>query len=210
MATPWERETARRKALIEQIYYQELGRRAVDKSGMNYWLSVAQQLNNDDKLREAIRFAGSQATKNRTGSDLPGGPSRTAADLNKDAQYRAFLRQMAFDETQIQSGLDRARTSALNKIATQAPLYDQQRAQSGRAVNDSFESRGMFRSGARLDERAQRRDAIDLSQRQFEQSQRTSIQDAEYSAANDLARLRRQRMEQELAARDRLTRGSVV
>jgi len=197
MATPWETEQARRKALIEQIYYQELGRSDVDAEGMKYWMDQAHTLNNDSKLRDYIRSAAGVT-----------GPA-VNPDLTKDQTYAAYLRQMQFDEAGIQTSLDRARTNAQAAIAAQSPLFDQQRAQAQDNVNDSFESRGMFRSGGRLAAGAESRNAIDTNQRQFETGQNQSIADAEFSASQDIASLRRQKAEQEVAARNRLTQGSV-
>ncbi len=260
--TPWEQEVARRRKLIEQIYREELGRGAVDPDGMRYWLEQAHTLNNNEKLREAIRFAGTpqEAQVPVKTADKPAGPDRRALieqiyfqelgrnavdakgmqhwlgqtqlsdqqlrdtirfaagvkspavnpDLSKDPTYAAFLRQMEFDETGIQTALERARTAASSNIASQTPMFEQQRTQAAQNVDRNAEARGMFRSGRRLDQRAQARDSIDLNQRRFEENQRESILGAEQGAADQIARLRRQKAEQELAARNRLTQQSVV
>ncbi|MEM7536261.1 MAG: hypothetical protein AAF639_29020, partial [Chloroflexota bacterium] len=119
--------------------------------------------------------------------------------------YAAFLRQMEFDETGIQTALERARTAASSNIASQSPMFDLQRKQAARNIDNEAESRGMFRSGRRLERRSEARDAIDLNQRRFEEGQRNSVLGAEQTAADQIARLRRQRAEQELSARNRLT-----
>ena len=195
----WEQEVARRRAIIEGIYRDELAGQSVDEEGMKYWLDQSQILQNDDKLRDAIRFAGGVSA-----------PATGAADpTTTDPTLAAFLRQMEFDEAGISTSLDRARAQARQSIASQAPLFDQQRTQAQQNVNNNAEARGMFRSGGRITAGAQARDNIDINQRQFETNQNQNVVTAEQRAADSIASLRRQKAEQELASRNRMTQGSI-
>lgn len=184
-----------REQMIRDIYYQELGRLEPDQDGLDHWMAQT-DLTDDASLREAIRYAAGMTGTSDTG------------DLLADPAYAAYLRGMQFSESQIQSSLQAAQEAAQRRITQQAGTFDTQRRDSERSVDQSFESRGMFRGGGRLLESAERRAQIDLSQNQFETGVLESSAQAEREAAESIAQLRRDRAEQELAARQRLTETS--
>ena len=185
-----------RNSLINQIYYQELGRLSPDEEGLAYWSGRTDL--DDAGLRRAIRGSALGASA---------AESPTAA-LMADQSYSAFLRKMQFNESQIQSSLQAAQEAAARRIQGQAGMYDKQREQSQRNVDQNFESRGMFRSGGRLKTAAEGRTAIDYQQTQFETGVQEEKARMEREAASSIADLRRQRAEEELGARDRLTQRS--
>lgn len=189
---------ADRSTLINRLYYQELGEINPDQAGLDYWNGRTDL--DEAGLRAQIRGA-------RLGPAA--GPS-VVAPLMADQDYGAFLRKMQFDESSIQSSLQAAQEAARRRIAGQAGQYDTQRIQAERGVNNSFESRGMSRSGGRLKQQSETRTAIDLGQRQFEDQVYEGSAAAEREAATRIADMRRERAEQELNARTRLTQGSVV
>lgn len=185
-----------REELIKRLYYQELGRLNPDQAGLEFWTGEG-WLDDEAALR----------TRLRAGAGLEG--ESVVAPLLADKTYSAFLRNMQFNESQIQSSLQAAQEAAQRRIKAQAPLYDQQRRQSALSTNRNFEARGMYRSGGRLDKLAKDDKSLDYTQRKFESGINDASAEAERQAIADIAKLRRDRAEQELAARDRLTERSV-
>lgn len=179
-----------RNELVRRLYYQELGRIKPDIEGWQYWANSGLD---ENTMRTRMREAAGLSGKN------------PAEDLLADQQYNTFLRKMQFDESEIQSGLVAAKEAARRRIDAQSGLYDQQRMQGARGVDDSFEARGMYRSGGRLKSLNENRMGIDRQQAQFESGIHSQSAEAERQAAGKIAEMRRNRAEQELAARDRLT-----
>ena len=184
---------ADRNSMIRNIYYQELGRLEPDQAGADYWATRTDL--NDDQLRNAIRGAGLG----------PNAGASVTAPLLADQSYAAFMRRMQFDESQIQSSLQAAQEAAVRRIQGQAGIYDKQREQGAKGVDQGFESRGMYRSGGRLNALNESRMGIDVQQRQFESGVQESKAQMERDAASKISDMRRQRAEEELSARDRLT-----
>jgi hypothetical protein len=184
-----------RQALINSIYYQELDRVVPDQAGSEYWMSREDL--DDDALRLAIRNAGGKRGESVT------------APLLADNQFSAWMRGQQMNESTIQSNLQAAQEAANRRIHGQAGIYDRQRKQSERSTNQGYESRGMYRSGGRLNKVHDNRLGIDLQQRQFEDGINESKAQMERDAGSKVGDIRRQRAEQELGARDRLTQRSV-
>lgn len=185
-----------RSSLINQIYYQELGRIGADQGGLDYWRGRTDLT--DEALRQQIRGAGLG----------PNVGESVVAPLLADNNYSQFLRGMQFNESQIQSNLQAAQEAARRRITGQAGQYDLQRQQGLQNVDESFESRGMYRSGGRLAKAGEVQRAVDLNQRQFEEGIYEGTAQMERDAAQKIADMRRQRAEEELGARVRLTEGS--
>lgn len=183
-----------RKRLVSDIYHQELGIAAPDEAGLNYWAGQGQL--DEGGLREWISKAGKGS-----------GPSGIGKQVSEDPRLAAFLRGQRLDENEINSSLQAARSLAKQRIEAQRPAYDLQRKQATSNVNREAESRGMFRSGGRLKSLNDRRSSIDLGQRQFESNVQTGLADTERSAASDIARLRRNRADEEAASRSRIAQG---
>lgn len=187
---------ADRSSLINQIYYQELGRLQADQQGLEYWNSRSDL--SDEELRRQIRG----------GAGIEG--ASVVQPLLADQSYAAFLRKMQFDESSIQSSLQAAQEAAARRIQGQKATYDTQRDQTKRNVQQGFESRGMFRSGGHLKQQNEGRTAIDRSQLQFETGVNEQKASMERDAATQIADMRRANAEQQLAARDRLTQRSAT
>lgn len=185
-----------REDLIRRLYYQELGRLNVDQQGMDFWTGEG-FVEDESVLRNRLRG----------GAGLTG-PSVTMP-LLADQSYAAFMRKMQFDESQIQSSLQAAQEAAQRRITGQAGVYDQQRKQSEDGVNSSFEAR-QNRSGGRLVKINEGRTAIDRQQTEFKNNIGEASAQMERDAASSIADLRRERAEQELGARDRLTQRSAT
>ena len=101
----WAAEQARRQEVIRQAYYDYLGRNEVDAGGLAHWMDQANQLNNYDKLRAAIKYA---APDHGKASDL-------SAEALADPTYAGWFRGMQLDESQSQSALAAARDRALRQ-----------------------------------------------------------------------------------------------
>lgn len=90
-----------------------------------------------------------------TGQD-PGGPDPApppapAASLAQDPAYLAFMRQLEDDDASA-AATTQTRVDALNgQLNTLLPDIARQGAQERQGIDNSFESRGVLRSGARLE-----------------------------------------------------------
>lgn len=197
MADPWLAEAERRKNLIRSAYYNYLGYNP-DEAGLQYWLAQSQGLNNDSKLVDAIAFSG--------GAERQPGLS---AQVLSDPEYASWFRQMGIEESQAQSALAANRDAALRRMNTQVSMYDQQREQSRRNVNDDAEARGMFQSGGRLQKLNETDTEYDRQRAQYTEGVAEGIAQDERQAAQQLADLRRQNAERILATRTKLTQNTL-
>lgn len=182
-----DRDDARAEE-IRQIFRTELGQNA-DPTAIEHFLGTGLQGN--DLLR-TIRFVGGRSNQ-----------------LFDDAAFSAFARQMRRRQSQIEAdtAMRRGEIDRSRQLARLA--LDRQRAAALNRVDDDFEARGMFRSGGRIQRRA---DAVrDSALRQAQLDQQTAEQQADVNrqASSQIADLSRQRDEQEIAARNRLTDRSI-
>lgn len=178
-----------RNALIDQIYYQELGQLNADDASRAYWSGTDLD---ETGLRWNIRNA---AGLSGTSVNQP---------LMADSDYAAFMRKMQFDESQIQSSLQAAQEAAARRISGQRGMYDTQRQQGAQSINESYQAR-QNRTGGRLVDLNSNRAQIDLQQGQFESGVNEGKSEMERKAAGQIAEMRRAQAEQQLATRDRLT-----
>lgn len=156
---------------------------------------------------------GGSSTTGPQAKDLAPSPEAKAAArqekrtvrLMQDPAYAAFMRQMGFDESEIESNLTALKASYDRQIVRQTPIFADQRLKAETAANRSADNRGLFRSGQRLFDVADRQSQVDLTEEQF----RTGIQDSKLEASVDrdkkLNTLERMRQEEAVSARDRLT-----
>lgn len=186
MAIDWQ-EVARR--YVAEAYKTNLGRDA-DEAGRDYW--VGQLMNGTitpDQLGETLRRQ--EIT-----------PTSLAL---QDADYAAFLRGANLQESEYESALASARDRMNRNLTQNASMFDEQRRQSEQSVNDSWESRGLFRSGTRLVDVADKRTQVDRNQALSTQAMTDTFAAQESDVTRQIAALRRQRLEQDAAARQRLT-----
>ena len=184
-----------RTALVNEIFYQELGRLEADPQGLAYWNSRDDL--SDEDLRKQIRGAGLG----------PGAGPSVKAPLLADQSYAAFMRKMKFDESQIQSSLQAAQEAARRRITGQAGIFDKQQQTGERNINSSFEGR-QNRSGGRLSRIGESDAAVGRSRTEFGNQIGEATAQMERDAASSIASLRREDAEQQLGARDRLTQRS--
>lgn len=192
-----------REELIRQIYRDQLGRTEVDTPGLNYWMNS--QLP-DERLSGAIGFAATQPTVDESYRSAGASP---AAAYMQDPSYNLYMRQMGFNESDIQSTLAAAKDRINRNLGIGAPMYDRQRDRGVRNVGESFASRGMYRSGRRLQDQMDLVSNIDYNQARENYSARDRQAQLETQAAQQIAAGRRQLGEQQLNTGQRLTQGSL-
>lgn len=186
MAIDWQ-EVARR--LVSNKYQEALGREA-DEAGRDYW--VGQLMNG-------------QITPDQLGDRLRQIEITPTSLALQDADYASYLRGANLQESELESALAAARDRFNRNLEMQRPMYEEQRRQSEETANYNFEDRGLYRSGMRLTDIADRRTQIDRNELLQRQSATEGLAGQESDITRQIAALRRQRLEQEEAARTRLT-----
>lgn len=174
---------------IRSIYRTDLGQTA-DDEGLNYWKDSG--LGGID-LVKAMREAAGMSN-----------------ELFADSAYTAFDRQRRHRELEIES--DRlARTAALQRQRQVAGAeFDRQRDLGLSAIDREAESRGAYRTGGRLRKRGELVQRIAGERSRSELSSIDQEAELNRQAAAQVADLSRQRDEQEVAARRRLTQKSAM
>ena len=187
-----------RRDEINRIYYQSLGRTDPDQAGLDYWMGRTDLTG--DALRQQMIGASPMAGVNSNG---------LTASIMQDQSYASFLRGHTFNESQIQSRLAAANDAAARQISGQRPVWEQSRKVGLQGVDQNYESRGMFRSGGRLNSRNEVNANVDLQKGQFEGRINDANAQNQRDSADAIAAGRRENVEQQMAARTRLTQGSV-
>ena len=190
-----------RRDEINRIYYEKLGRTDPDQEGLDYWMGRDDL--SLDQLQRAIVANSPMADK--LGVEDGGNVN---SDLLADSQYSTFLRNMNFNESQIQSSLSAATEAAARRIQGGKAGYDRQRQQGQEQIDGSYEAR-QNRSGKRLVDLSRRRADVDRNQLTFETGINESKAKMQRESAQQIAGLRRNNVEQQMGARDRLTQRSV-
>lgn len=131
--------------------------------------------------------------------------SRLDTQATADPEFAAALRGFGLSEEQIRATHDFQTTALQNRLATLGDHYDMQKRDSARNINAGAESRGMFRSGHRLDQLAESDADIGYHEQAARDSLTHEIDALGLGMAQDLARIQRDRAEAEAAARGRLS-----
>lgn len=126
------------------------------------------------------------------------------ASIDSDPALQSFLRVLESRKVMIEA--DRARkVSALSALRTiQLGELANQEERNLRGVNDEFESRGLFRSGGRLEDRADVVQQINEGRARSEFDLAEGSSEANRFATSQLASLSQQRASEEISARARL------
>jgi hypothetical protein len=119
-----------------------------------------------------------------------------------DPAYLAFLRQTGVQEQDL--GAEAAqRISSLNRaLARHLPAYADQKRQAVQGVADSYEERGLFRSGGRLRDQVDAGNAVDRNRLEYIANTQDQSAGVNSDLARSIADLRRRAAEQELATRE--------
>ena len=179
-----------REDQIREMYREELGREP-DAGGMRYWLNKRTDLTGDD-LRREIRGAGIVDN-----------------DLYKDPAYAAFMRGNNQQAGTVEADRIQATRNLQNQQRIATAKFDLNEKRGLEKVNDEAESRGMYRSGGRIKNRGDL--VTDIGMQRGEQAVNNSERQntVQRDAANELARLSRERDKQEVVSRNNLTNKSI-
>jgi len=125
--------------------------------------------------------------------------------LMQDSGFAAFMRQMGFDASEIENSWLTTKENLRAQRQQQMPLFEDQRIKAEQQVNHNAEASGLFRSGQRLVDVNDATTAVDVQRQSFLDGLRETRRTARAEKNSGLARLERQRAEQEIAAAERLT-----
>lgn len=126
----------------------------------------------------------------------------------QDPQYLAFLRASGFDDEQARAEIAARQAEIQAQKVLKRNAFAQQLMSARGQVQDEFQDRGMYGSGARL--QADTRAIAETGQRQAEYEQGLGRESAglDRDLVSTLARSARERAEEGLLARDRVAIGN--
>lgn len=181
-----------RRDYVRSIYEDDLGRDDAenDPDGVSYWTGRTDLVGND--LLKAIRL--------RAGLDNT---------LLEDPTYAAFDRARRTQALQVQNDLDKSQADLATQRRIAGVKFDSAQREGLQTANDLAESRGMFRSGGRLQARGEVTRDVQQARSENELNYVTGRRDLQDNANRQIQDLSRERDEQELAARTRLTNQSI-
>lgn len=182
-----EDDPARR--YIREVYESDLGRTGVSDGEVDYWVGTG--LSGNDLI---------MTMRDAAGLDN---------ELYEDPAYSAFMRSLRARESEVREDLDFTRSRIERQRLLASDLRDRQIEQGTDRINQSAESRGMFRSGGRLRDLAENRADIDRNFSRQELGFADQEAEATRRATRQLAQGSRSRDEAEIAARNRLTQRSI-
>lgn len=127
------------------------------------------------------------------------------AEILEDPTYAAFERQFEFNRGRLGSDFLALKDRIMRDRVRQQGIYDQQFAEGLRGINQSMENRGLFRSGMRSVEEGRLKNRIDDTRQRFIDNQNETVEEARRQKREGISDLKRQRAEERLGARTRLT-----
>lgn len=168
-----------------------------------------------DAIRRSIANGGQ---RNEAGRDLtfqngritpvngPGGraPGRAPGTVPFDPALSAFMRQMGAEEASIRQQARMEVQQAQGQWDLAAPAWDQRIEDQDSAVRMDAEERGLYRSGATVTGLTRGRMAIESERAAARAGLMDQQAASQWAAQNRIAQLRRDIIEQELAARTRI------
>lgn len=185
-----EKSSEFRRRQLEQLYTQTLGRPA-DPGGLAHFLKEME----GGATLEDVRKGMMRSPEFNASGAVP----------MMDPAYAAFARKADLEESTIESNTQARRESVNRAMQLQKGRYDMQREDVADRYDRDFESRGMYRAGERLARTAKDQNRVSYDQNLYEHGQREQLSAYETNAAQQLAQSRRQRGEEQIAARGRLT-----
>lgn len=139
----------------------------------------------------------------------PGNPNQMEAPsrvLNpeEDPQFLAFQRAQGVSESELRASIAMQRSRLQRDLANRMPQFDQMRDQASRQVQGNYLSRGLFRSGARLED--ENRAVNDVESQRAAAITQTRDGEADLSSqlARQIAESRRRQADESLGARQRV------
>jgi len=113
-----------------------------------------------------------------------------------DPVYLNYLRSMGVEESAIQNVANQRVSSLTRQMARQLPVYAQNRQDAVQNVGNSWEDRGMYRSGQRIVKQADAGREVDRQRDEYLANTNDQIAGTYLTTAADIARLRRGLAEQ--------------
>lgn len=109
------------------------------------------------------------------------------------------------DEADLNTVLGNRVGAIVRGIGRQLPAYAEQRVRAVEGAGNAAESRGMFRSGARMQDQARAGMDVDRERMNYEAEQRDKLGELYSTHAMDVARLRRELAEQGITGAQNVT-----
>lgn len=113
-----------------------------------------------------------------------------------DPVYLNYLRSMGVEESALQNVANQRVSALTRQMARQLPVYAQNRQQGIENVGNSWEDRGLYKSGGRIKGQADSALASDRQRDEYLAGARDDIASTYLTTAADIARLRRGLAEQ--------------
>lgn len=133
------------------------------------------------------------------------GTPKWRSEILADPTYAAFERQFDYNRGKLGSDFIALKNRLGRDLQRQQGIYDQQLIEGQRGVDETMDNRGLFRSGQRHIDRGRVKNNIDDQRQRFIDTQGETREEARRQKREAIADLKRQRGEQRLQARDRLT-----
>jgi len=137
-------------------------------------------------------------------------PPRTlnlsGADPYADPAMLSFIRSAGASENLARLAVANQKSKINRKIAEAGPNYQEALAQGLQGIADTAETRGMYRSGQRLKDQNDFQVKAARGQSSYLQDLQDRLGDADIELATNIARLQRERDEQELQSRYNVAR----
>ena len=132
-------------------------------------------------------------------------PAPAANSASADPAYLAYLRGAGVEEAELQNVLGTRVGALTRQLGRELPAYADKRERAVEGAGNAAESRGFFRSGARMQDQARAGIDVDRERMNFEASIRDEIADLYGTGALDIARLRRDLAEQGITGAQNVT-----
>ena len=134
-----------------------------------------------------------------------GAPAPPAQSAAADPAYLAYLRGAGVEESEIQNILGTRVGALVRQLGRELPAYADKRDRAVEGAGMAAESRGLFRSGARMTQQNRAGMDVDRERMNFEASIRDQIAELYGTSALDIARLRRDLAEQGITGAQNVT-----
>lgn len=133
------------------------------------------------------------------------GQPRWKAELLQDPKYSAFLRQFDYDKDKLNNDFIETKNRQARDLARQEDIFREDLINRHRGIDRDSSSRGMFRSGERARTRGRATNELNAERQRFIDIQGEDREEARRNKREAIAGLKRDKMEEKLAARERLT-----
>jgi len=127
------------------------------------------------------------------------------SEVLQDPTYAAFDRNFEYNRSKVHDEFLALKDKLARDLVRQDARYDQQRVEGTRGVNRSMDNRGLYRSGQRHMGLGRMNNKIDFEREQYVSGQGEVREEGRRKKQEAIGDLKRQRAEERLGARSRLT-----